>query len=140
MARARDDHTFHDAGFGGHLNELTPEQRKARDEFQKEQNKAAGEAAQQIVDSFSKSRKPDIMDAMVAVENHKASLTPEEERRSRFVHFPEPKPSEQDENSFDDAEHEALMRSIEEEEARETENLWNVDDEDDGQIGPPYHR
>lgn len=140
MARPIDSHNFRDAGFGGHLNELSPEERKARDEFQKEGNKEAGEAAQRVVDAFTKPRKPDALDAMIAVEKTKAGLTPEEERRSRFIHFPEPKPSEQDENSFDDAEHEALMRSIEEEEAREAENLWNVDDEDDGEIGPPYRR
>jgi hypothetical protein len=86
MARARDDHTFHDAGFGGHLNELTPEQRKARDDLQKELSKEAGESAQRIVDSFTAPRKPGIWDAAAVAANLKASeiRTPAQERAGKL--------------------------------------------------------
>ena len=67
------------------------------------------------------------MDAMIDKAVEDPSLTPQQKRDRQFVHLPKPEPSQEDE----DAEHEALMHSIEEEDAREVARLQN-ESEDDG--------
>jgi hypothetical protein len=148
MARARDDHTFHDAGFGGHLNELTPEQRKARDDLQKELSKEAGESAQRVVDSFTAPRKPGIWDAAAVAANLKASeiRTPAQERAGKLGYELRPDGSlvssklaearkaqreEGHEGTPSPEETEAFMREVEEEEEAEFRASLEAGLEDD---------
>jgi hypothetical protein len=87
MPTPKDSHTWHDAQFGtGRLVELTPEQRKARTEFQRESSQAAGEAAQSFIDSVNKPRKPDVWDYAAVAANIEAGTipTPAQERARKL--------------------------------------------------------
>jgi hypothetical protein len=140
MSKSKDEHTFHDAGFGtGRLVELTPEQRKARTEFQRESSQEAGEAAQRFIDSVNKPRKPDVWDYAAVASNLEASeiLTPAQKRARQLGYELQP-----DGSLVSSKLAEARKRQHEPEyeggptpaETAEMEAWLDGDDEDDGGV------
>jgi YD repeat-containing protein len=146
---------FHDAGFGsGRLVELTPEQRRARDEFRKEGTKEAGEAVRRVSESLAAPRKPGIWDYAAAAANIEAGTirTPAQERAKRLGYELQPDGSlvssklaeaQKREQEYDgegptpeeQAAMERFLASDEEEESEES--FWN-DVEDDGNPSGGY--